>query len=237
MPYSEYIDEAYGVHISVLLDKISAATGGVYLLVVHDSFDLRDVKYWGATTALGALQDTLNLFGCENEPDNFVIYLYKRIGSDDGFEYRLKKNIISDSFKDGYSNLSTLLYSQMKDGRTFIGLSADFLTMEERSLLQSVPGAIVDNKQAVNNLISPYAQYWTNNVNTFHDGELIDQNIEDPEELLIATREALRKKEIAEFEIGVSAADIYKIDPDQQRPRLGDTVYAYDPDMELQCVS
>lgn len=237
MPYSEYIDEAYGVHIGVLLDKISAATGGVYSFVVHDTFDLRDVKDWGATTALAALQDTLNLYGCEIEPDNFVIHLYKRIGSDDGFEYRLKKNIISDSFKDGYSNLTTRLYSQMKDGRTFIGLSADFLTTEERSLLQSVPGAIVDNKLAVNYLISPYAQYWTNNVNTFYDGELIDQNIEDPEELLIATREALRKKEMPEFEIGVSAADIYKIDPDQQRPRLGDTVYAYDPDMELQRVS
>ncbi|WP_342422877.1 phage tail protein [Paenibacillus sp. FSL E2-0178] len=237
MPYGDYIDEAYGVHISVLLDKISAATGGVYSFVTHDTFDLRDVKDWGATTALAALQDTVNLYGCEIEPDNFVIHLYKRIGSDDGFEYRIRKNIISDSFKDSVSNLTTRLFSQMKDGRTFIGLSADYLTAEERSLLQSVPGAIVDNKLAVNYLISPYAQYWTNNVNTFYDGELIDQNIEDPEELLIATREALRKKEMPEFEIGVSAADIYKIDPDEQQPGLGDTVYAYDPEMELQRVS
>ncbi|MEK4328902.1 phage tail protein [Paenibacillus sp. FSL R7-0312] len=237
MMYSDYIDEAYGVHISVLLDKISAATGGVYTFVIHDTFDLRDVKDWGATTALAALQDTVNLYGCEIDPDNFVIHLHKRIGSDDGFEYRLKKNIISDSFKDDASNLVTRLFSQMKDGRTFIGLSADFLTTEERSLLQSLPGAIVDNKLAVNYLISPYTQYWTNNVNAFYDGELIDQNIEDPEELLIATREALRKKEMPEFEIGVNAADIYKIDPDEQQPRLGDTVYAYDPEMELQRVS
>lgn len=237
IPYDQYIDEAYGVHISVLLDKISAATGYVYTFVLHDTFDLRDVKDWGATTALAALQDAVNLYGCEIEPDNTVIHLYKRIGNDDGFEYRFKKNIISDSFKDDTSNLTTRLFSQMKDGRTFIGLSADYLTAEERSLLQSVPGAIVDNKLAVNYLISPYAQYWTNNVNTFYDGELIDQNIEDPVELLVATREALRKKEMPEFEIGVSAADIYKIDPDEQQPRLGDTVYAYDPDMELQRVS
>lgn len=237
IPYDQYIDEAYGVHISVLLDKISAATGYVYTFVLHDTFDLRDVKDWGATTALAALQDAVNLYGCEIEPDNTVIHLYKRIGSDDGFEYRIRKNIISDSFKDDNSNLTTRMFSQMKDGRTFIGLSADFLTSEERSLLQSVPGAIVDNKLAVNYLISPYAQYWTNNVNTFYDGEMIDQNIEDPEELLIATREALRKKEMPEFEIGVSAADIYKIAPDEQHPGLGDTVYAYDPDMELQRVS
>ncbi|OME62302.1 hypothetical protein BSK59_02190 [Paenibacillus odorifer] len=237
IPYDQYVDEAYGVHISVLLDKISAATGYVYTFVLHNTFDLRDVKDWGATTALAALQDAVNLYGCEIEPDNTVIHLYKRIGSDDGFEYRIRKNIISDSFKDDNSNLTTRMFSQMKDGRTFIGISADFLTTEERSLLQSVPGAIVDNKLAVNYLISPYAQYWTNNVNTFYDGEMIDQNIEDPEELLIATREALRKKEMPEFEIGVSAADIHKIDPGEQQPRLGDTVYAYDPDMELQRVS
>ncbi|WP_340398122.1 prophage endopeptidase tail family protein [Paenibacillus sp. FSL E2-0202] len=237
IPYDQYIDEAYGVHISVLLDKISAATGYVYTFVLHNTFDLRDVKDWGATTALAALQDAVNLYGCEIEPDNTVIHLYKRIGSDDSFEYRIRKNIISDSFKDDNSNLTTRMLSQMKDGRTFIGLSADFLTTEELSLLQSVPGAIVDNKLAVNYLISPYAQYWANNVNTFYDGEMIDQNIEDPEELLIATREALRKKEMPEFEIGVSAADIYKIDSDEEQPRLGDTVYAYDPDMELQRVS
>jgi phosphohistidine swiveling domain-containing protein len=237
IPYDQYIDEAYGVHISVLLDKISAATGYVYTFVLHNTFDLRDVKDWGATTALAALQDAVNLYGCEIEPDNTVIHLYKRIGSDDGFEYRIRKNIISDRFKDDNSNLTTRMFSQMKDSRTFIGLSADFLTTVERSLLQSVPGAIVDNKLAVNYLISPYAQYWTNNVNIFYDGELIDQNIEDPEELLIATREVLRKKEMPEFEIGVSAADIYKIYPDEQQPRLGDTVYAYDPDIELQRVS
>ncbi|OKP91837.1 hypothetical protein A3844_01615 [Paenibacillus helianthi] len=237
IPYDDYIEEAYGVHISVLLNKISAVTGGVYTFVTHDAFDLRDVKDWGATTALAAIQETANLYGCEIEPDNTVIHLYKRIGSDDGFEYRFRKNIISDSFKDEYSNLTTRLFSQMKDGRTFIGLSADYLTAEERSLLESVPGAIVDNKLAVNYLISPYAQYWTNNVNTFYDGEMIDQNIEDPVELLIATREALHKKEMPEFEIGVSSADIYKIDPDEQQPRLGDTVYAFDPDMELQRVS
>ncbi|MFF2016211.1 phage tail protein [Paenibacillus sp. NPDC058177] len=237
IPYNQYIDEAYGVHITTLLDRITAATGGVYTFVLHDVFDLRDVKDWGRTTALAGLNDVINLYGCEIEPDNTVIHLYKRIGKDAGFQYRLGKNIISDSFKDDVSNLTTRLFSQMKDGRTFIGLSADYLTAEERSLLESVPGAIVDNKLAVNYLISPYTQYWANNINTFYDGELIDQNIEDPKELLIATREALRKKEMPEFEVGVSSADIHKIDPDEQRPGLGDTVYAYDPDMEMVNIS
>ncbi|NJJ41562.1 phage tail spike protein [Paenibacillus apii] len=237
IPYDQYIDEAYGVHISVLLDKISAATGGVYTFVTHDTFDLMDVKDWGRTTALAALQDTFNLYGCEIEPDNTVIHLYKRIGSDKGFQYRLGKNIISDSFKDDSSSLVTRMFAQMKDGRTFIGLSTDNLTAEELSLLQSVPGAIQDGKIMVNNLISPYAQYWTNDVNIFYDGELVDQDIEDPVELLKATREALRKKEIPEFEIGVNAADIHKIDDQEDPAGLGDTVYAYDPDMVMNMVS
>ncbi|QWU17402.1 phage minor structural protein, N-terminal region [Paenibacillus sophorae] len=237
IPYDQYIDEAYGIHISTLLDKISAATGGVYTFVTHDTFDLRDVKDWGRTTALAALQDTVNLYGCEIEPDNFVIHLYKKIGSDKGFQYRLGKNIISDTFKDDSNSLVTRMYSQMKDGRTFIGLSTDNLTVEELSLLQSVPGSIQDGKIMVNYLISPYAQYWTNDVNAFYDGELIDQNIEDPVELLKATREALRKKEMPEFEIGVSAADIHKIDNEEEPAGLGDTVYAYDPDMEMTNIS
>ncbi|NGM81726.1 hypothetical protein G5B47_04795 [Paenibacillus sp. 7124] len=237
IPYDQYIDEAYGVHISVLLDKISAATGGVYTFVTHDTFDLMDVKDWGRTTALAALQDTFNLYGCEIEPDNTVIHLYKRIGSDKGFQYRLGKNIISDSFKDDSSSLVTRMFAQMKDGRTFIGLSTDNLTAEELSLLQSVPGAIQDGKIMVNYPISPYAQYWTNDVNIFYDGELVDQDIEDPVELLKATREALRKKEIPEFEIGVNAADIHKIDDQEDPAGLGDTVYAYDPDMVMNMVS
>ncbi|MDT3426059.1 phage minor structural protein [Paenibacillus forsythiae] len=237
IPYADYIDEAYGVHISMLLDKITAATGGVYTFQLHDTFDLMDVKDWGRTTALAALQDTVNLYGCEIDPDNTVIHLYKRIGSDKGFQYRLGKNIISDSSKDDYSSLVTRMFSQMKDGRTFIGLSTHHLTAEELSLLQSVPGAIQDGKIMVNYLISSYAQYWTNDVNVFYDGELIDQNIEDPVELLRVTREALRKKEIPEFEIGVSAADIHKIDDEEEPVGLGDTVYAYDPDMEMNMVS
>lgn len=46
IPYDQYIDEAYGVHINLLLDKISAATGYVYSFVLHNTFDLRDVKDW-----------------------------------------------------------------------------------------------------------------------------------------------------------------------------------------------
>ncbi|OMF90346.1 phage tail protein [Paenibacillus sp. FSL R7-0337] len=93
MPYSDYIYEAYGIHISVLLDKISAATDGVYTFVVHNTFDLRDMKDSGATIVLAALQHTVNLCVCEIKPGNFIIHLYNRIGSDNGFEYRLKRNV------------------------------------------------------------------------------------------------------------------------------------------------
>lgn len=68
------------------------------------------------------------MYECEVEPDNFVIHLKKKIGSDSGLQYRLKKNIVSSSFKDIGEKLVTRLYGQMKDGRTFIGMNASKLT-------------------------------------------------------------------------------------------------------------
>lgn len=62
---------------------------------------------------------------------------------------------------------------------------------------------------------------------------MIDQDIEDPEKLLKATREELRKKEIPEIEIAINAADIHKIDRIESPPDMGDIVYAYDPEMEM----
>lgn len=234
VPYDDYIAEAYGVHISTLLDKISEWTGGRFTFQVHDTFDLWDIKDFGRTNALAALNQVVNLFGAEIRPDNFVIHIHKKIGSQtDRYEYRTKKNIISDSFKDDATGLVTRMYAQMKDGRTWVGMSADNLTDEERSLLQSIPGAIQDGKVMVNYLLSPYVNYWGSNSVPFFDGENVQQDIEDPIELLRSTREELRKKEIPEIEMAITAADLHKIDRDERPPDLGDAASAYDPQMEM----
>ncbi|NUU73733.1 phage tail spike protein, partial [Paenibacillus xylanilyticus] len=204
-----------------------------YTFKIDDVFDLQDIKDWGRTTALEAFNHIVKSYGVEVKADNFTIHLRKRVGENVGKQYRIGKDIIQDQFKDEGSNLVTRMFSQMKDGRTFIGMSTDYLTAEELSLLQSVPGAIQNGKLAVNYLISPYAQYWSNTTNVFYDGEMVDQNIEDPEKLLKATREELRKKEIPEIEISINAADIHKIDRIESPPDMGDIVYAYDPEMEM----
>ncbi|WP_339292741.1 prophage endopeptidase tail family protein [Paenibacillus sp. FSL W8-0187] len=234
VPYDEYIDEAYGIHISTLLNKISAWTGGRFTFQIHDTFDMWDIKDFGRTTALAALNQVINTFKAEIRPDNFVIHIHKKIGSqNDRYEYRTKKNIISDSFKDDSTNLVTRMYAHMKDGRTWVGMSADNLTAEERSLLQSVPGAIQNGKIMVNYLLSPYVNYWGSDSVPYFDGENIQQNIEDPVELLKSTREELRKKEMPELEITITAADLHKIDRDEHPQDLGDAASAYDPKMEM----
>lgn len=234
VPYDEYIDEAYGIHISTLLNKISAWTGGRFTFQIHDTFDMWDIKDFGRTTALAALNQVINTYKAEIRPDNFVIHIHKKIGSqNDRYEYRTKKNIISDSYKDDSTNLVTRMYAHMKDGRTWVGMSADNLTAEERSLLQSVPGAIVNGKVMVNYLLSPYVNYWGSDSVPFFDGENVQQDIEDPVELLKSTREELRKKEMPEIEVEITAADLHKIDRDERPPDLGDAASAYDPKMEM----
>ncbi|MGG3278783.1 phage tail protein [Paenibacillus solani] len=234
VPYDEYIDEAYGIHISTLLNKISAWTGNRFTFQIHDTFDMWDIKDFGRTTALAALNQVINTFKAEIRPDNFVIHIHKKIGSQtERYEYRTKKNIISDSFKDDSTNLVTRMYAHMKDGRTWVGMSADNLTAEERSLLQSVPGAIQNGKVMVNYLLSPYVNYWGSNSVPYFDGENIQQDIEDPVELLKSTREELRKKEMPELEITITAADLHKIDREERAPDLGDAAAAYDPKMEM----
>lgn len=232
-PYASYIDEAYGVHISTLTDKISAATGGRFTFQIHDTFALHDVKDWGRGDCLQALNDVIKMYECEVEPDNFVIHLKKKIGSDSGLQYRLKKNIVSSSFKDIGEKLVTRLYGQMKDGRTFIGMDASKLTEEERTLLSQVPGAIVNGKLAVNYLISPYASFWGSDSVPFFDGEIINQDIEEPEDLLEAMRSKLREQEQPELEATISSADLFKIDKTEPKPGLGDTVMCIDPKMEM----
>ncbi|OME05100.1 phage tail protein, partial [Paenibacillus odorifer] len=231
--YSLYIDEAYGVPISRLTNLITEATGGRFTFSIDDTFDLHDVKDFGQGNCLQALNKIVEMYGCEIEPDNFVIHLKKRIGRDNGLQYRIKKNIISDQFKDDSSSLVTRLFCQMKDGRTWIGESASILTNEERALLEVVPGAILNGVLQVNYLISPYASTWASNSVPYFDGEIIEQDIESVSDLLEVSRKTLREKEIPTFEVTADGADLFKIDKEEPKPNLGDTAYCYDPDMEM----
>lgn len=233
IPYASYISEAYGVHIGTLLDTISAATNGKFTFVIHDTFDLFDVKDWGRSNALQALNDVIKMYGCEVEPDNFTLHIRKRIGSDNGLQYRYRKNIVSTNFRDESSDLVTRMFAQMKDGRTWIGQPASILNDEERTLLGQVPGAIVDGKLAVNYLISPYQSAWANDTNVYFDGEITEQDIEDPVKLLEATRKALRENEVPKLEVSVSAADLFKLDKTEPKPSLGDTVTLIDEELGL----
>lgn len=237
IPYASYISEAYGVHISRLTDTISAATGGKFRFSIDDTFDLFDVKDWGRGNALQALNDVIKMYRVEVEPDNFVIHLRKKIGQDNGLQYRIRKNIVSTNFRDEVASLVTRMYAQMKDGRTFIGLDASYLTDEERALLSQVPGAIADGKLAVNYLISPYQSYWASDTMPYYDGEIIEQDLEDPVKLLEATRKALREQEVPALEVAVSAADLFKLDKTEPRPGLGDAVKCVDPELGLDNIS
>ncbi|MEK4196130.1 phage tail protein [Paenibacillus sp. FSL L8-0323] len=232
-PYVSYIAEAYGVHISQLTNLISAATGGRFTFAIDDAFDLCDVKDFGQGNCLQALNKVIEMYGCEIEADNFIIRLKKQIGKDEGMQYRIQKNIVSDQFKDDASSLVTRLFCQMKDGRTWIGQPASILTNEERTLLESVPGAIVNGILQVNYLISPFAASWGSNSVPYFDGEIIEQDIEEVSDLLEAGRKTLREKEIPSFEVTADSADLYKIRSNAVKPDLGDTAYCYDPDIGL----
>lgn len=237
MPYASYISEAYGVHISRLTDTISAATNGKFRFSIDDTFDLFDVKDWGRGNALQALNDAIKMYRCEVDPDNFTIHLRKKIGADNGLQYRIRKNVVSTNFRDEVGSLVTRMYAQMKDGRTFIGLDASYLMEEERVLLSQVPGAIANGKLAVNYLISPYQSYWASDSMPYYDGEIIEQDLEDPVKLLEATRKALSEQEVPALEVSVSAADLFKLDKTEPRPGLGDTVKCVDPELGLDNIS
>lgn len=233
VPYASYIKELYGAHISQLTDKITADTNGRFTFVLHDTFDLYDVKDWGRTNCLAALNDIVRMYNVELEPDNFVIHVRKRIGADNGHQYRAAKNVISSSFKDDSSALTTRLFARMKDDRTWIGQPATILTAEERARLEAIPGAIVNGVLQVNYLVSQYAGMWATPDIEYHDNEIIEQNITNVNDLLHQARKALAENEVPALEISVSEADLYKIDEDETRPNLGDTVYCVDPEMEM----
>ncbi|MGY5346538.1 phage tail spike protein (plasmid) [Paenibacillus glucanolyticus] len=233
IPYSSYMAEGYGISITQLTDRIAAATGGRFSFVIHDTFPLHDVKDWGRTTALAALNDVINMYGAEVEPDNFTIHLRKRVGGDNGHQYRIGKNIVSETFTDDGSTLTTRLFAQMKDGRTWIGQPASILTADERARLQAIPGAIVNGNLAVNYLISQYVGVWSTPDIPYYDNEIVEQNITNVAELLEKARKELADSEVPALSINVDAADVYKLDDTESRPNLGDTVYCVDPEMEL----
>ncbi|MCU6797990.1 phage tail protein [Paenibacillus sp. WQ 127069] len=237
MPYESYIEEGFGVNILSLANLITNATGGKFLFVIDNTFELQDIKDFGRGNALQALQFIIKKYSCEMIPNNFVIHLKQQVGADTGMQYRFKKNIISNSFKDDARTLVTRMYSQMKDGLSFIGLTASNLTAEEYALLNAIPGAIVGGVIKVNYLISPYASHWANSTNAYYDGEIINQDIEDPLELLEATRKALKEQEVPIIDVTIDAADLHKIDGTEPQPDMGDTVMCIDPDMEMNMIS
>lgn len=233
IPYSSYMAEGYGISITLLTDRIAAATGGRFSFVIHDTFPLHDVKDWGRTNALAALNDVISMYDAEVEPDNFTIHLRKRVGGDYGHQYRVGKNVISESFTDDGSALTTRLYAQMKDGRTWIGQPASILTADERARLQAIPGAIVNGILQSNYLVSQYAGAWASPDIAYYDNEIIEQNITNVTELLEKARKELADSEVPALSINVNAADVFKLDDTETRPNLGDTVYCVDPEMEL----
>jgi phage minor structural protein len=237
MPYASYIEESFGVNISVLTTLITTATAGKFTFSIDSTFDLKDVKDFGRGNCMEALVYIINTYGCEVDPNNFVIHLKKQIGSDHGLQYRFKKNIISSTFEDSVRGLVTRMYGEMKDGLTFIGLAATNLTADEFTLLNAIPGAIVGGIIQVNYLISPFTAAWSNTTNTYFDGEHIDQNIEDQLELLKATRAALAECQVPSVDVTINAADLFKLDSSEPQPNLGDIAYSIDPLMELNNIS
>lgn len=231
--YSSYISEAYGVPITRLTDIITAATNGRFTFSVDDTFDLCDVKDWGRTNALEALNAVISMYGAEIEPDNFVIHLRKKIGANNGMQYRIRKNIVSSTYSSSGESLCTRMFAQMKDGRTWIGQPASILTADERTRLAAIPGAIVNGVLQSNYLISQYAGVWGSADTPYYDSELIEQNITNVTELLREARKKLADNEVPALEVTVSAADVHKVYESEAIPNLGDTVYCVDPEMEL----
>ncbi|MEK4349671.1 phage tail protein [Paenibacillus sp. FSL R5-0475] len=233
-PYASYIKEGYGIHITQLTALISAATGGRFSIAVEDTFDLADVKAFGGGNCLEALNAVINLYGAEVEPDNFTLHLRKKIGNP-ASDYRIQvtRNLIAASFTDSASSLCTRLYAEMKDSRTWIGQPASILTAEEQARLSVIPGAIIDGILRVNYLVSPYADAWASDSVPFYDDLLTEQDVTDPLKLVAAARLRLAEREVPALEVSVSTADLFKIDKQEARPGLGDTVTLVDPALGL----
>ncbi|MEK3836437.1 phage tail protein [Paenibacillus sp. FSL R7-0128] len=238
-PYASFIKEAYGIHITQLTALISAATGGRFSISVDDTFDLADIKAFGGGNCLEALNVILTLYGAEVEPDNFTLHLRKRVGNP-ASDYRiaLTRNLISASFTDNAASLCTRLYAEMKDSRTWIGQPASILTADEQArLLAADPNAITGGAIRVNYLVSPYADAWGSDSVPYYDDLLTEQDVTDPLKLVEAARKRLAERDVPALEVTVSAADLFKLDTQEARPGLGDTVTLVDPALGLTSIT
>lgn len=122
----------------------------------------------------------------------------------------------------------------MKDSRTWIGQPASILTADEQARLLAVnPGAISGGVLTVNYLVSSYASAWASDTVPFYDDLLTEQDVTDPLKLVEAARTRLAEREVPALEVSVSAADLFKIDTQEARPGLGDTVTLVDPALGL----
>ncbi|ETT41440.1 hypothetical protein C162_26200 [Paenibacillus sp. FSL R7-269] len=238
-PYASYIAEGYGIHITQLTSLIAAATGAVFSISVDDTFDLADVKAFGGGNCLEALNAVLTLYGAEVEPDNFTLHLRKKIGNAaSDYHIALTRNLITAAFTDSATSLCTRLFAEMKDSRTWIGQPASILTADEQARLLAVnPGAISGGLLTVNYLVSPYAAAWASDTVPFYDDLLTEQDVTDPVKLVAAARTRLAEREVPALEVSVSAADLFKIDTQEARPGLGDTVTLVDPALGLTSIT
>jgi phosphohistidine swiveling domain-containing protein len=239
IPYSQAVEEAFGKDISYFLNIISNATGGVFTFQVMDTIPPTDVYNWGYSNCLKGFQDIVNAFGVEFVSDNYNIKIYKKITIDNGgVQYRIKKNIISDEFETNTTALVSRMTGLAKDSLTIIDLAASHLTTEEYSRLNAISGAIVGGIIKVPYLISQYAASWATPDNAYFDGDFEATDIEADDVagkllLLAEIRKKLIQQEIPDIQVKVHAADLWKIDSQEIRPQIGETVYLVDPKMEL----
>ena len=238
IPYNMAIEEALGKDISYFLNIISTATGGVFTFQVMDVIPPKDVYKWGYSNCLKAFQDLVEIYDVEFIPDNYNIKIYSKINIDNGVQYRYSKNILNNEFETNTDTLVTRMTGLGKDSLTIINLPASYLTQEERDRLALIPGAIVDGLIKVPYLISQYAASWATPDNTYFDGEFENNDI-DPStiegkvQLLEEIRKRLAQQEIPDIQVQVSVADLWKVDPGEIRPQIGETVYLVDQELEL----
>lgn len=72
-----------------------------------------DVKDWGRTNCLTALNDVIKMYGTGIKPDNFTIHIRKKIARTAATN-TASENVISSAFEDDSSTLTTRLYARMK---------------------------------------------------------------------------------------------------------------------------